>query len=571
MFSSKKEICQLMYLMNEYRITTVVTCPGSRNSPIVQSFYDNKFNCYNLTDERSAGFFAIGMALRLKEPIVVCCTSGSALLNLYPAVAEAYYQQIPLIIVSADRPAAWIGQMDGQTCPQPGVFGNFVRCSVSLPPFHTAEDEWHSNRLINEALIEACYRMKGPVHINIPIEEPFFEDYVTDIFYKKMNLFKASTVKDFCEGLKNKYARIMIICGQQEWMEDELICPLEEVNDHETLFVEENIANRYAERWDKKCEALHCVDKVLAVVENGYLEEFIPDVIIYLGGHIISNRLKKFFRKHPPKEQYRVSGDGKITDLFGKLDGVVEMNDDDFIKDYLSIPFANRNEAADYSTLWTNVEEDIPATDFAYSEMSAIGKLIAKLPQDSMLHLANSSAVRYAQLYNLPASVNVFSNRGINGIEGSLSTAMGMAGVKIDPLHSIYKENRLHFIVIGDLSFFYDMNALWNNYCRSTVRILLINNGGGEIFYTLNGVNKFEHNIKAIAGEHNTSAEDWGKSRGFDYLKVTNDEELQRKMNIFTALQHTCPQLMEVFTDKNNDVKLLKAFYNQLKKYKLCK
>ena len=118
------------------------------------------FTCYSVTDERSAGFFAIGLSLQGGGPAAVCCTSGSALLNLHPAVAEAFYQQVPLIVISADRPAAWIGQMDGQTLPQPGVFGPLVKMSVNLPEVQTDEDEWFCNRLINEAILETTHHVK---------------------------------------------------------------------------------------------------------------------------------------------------------------------------------------------------------------------------------------------------------------------------------------------------------------------------------------------------------------------------------------------------------------------------
>ena len=176
MYSDKKNILQLVALLIEHGVSNIVLCPGSRNSPIVHTLANHSFfNCHSVTDERSAGFFAVGLALHGGKPAAVCCTSGTALLNIHPAVAEAFYQKVPLVVISADRPAAWIGQMDGQTLPQPGVFGSLVKKSVQLPEIHTDQDEWYCNRLINEALLELNHHGKGPVHINVPISEPLFQ------------------------------------------------------------------------------------------------------------------------------------------------------------------------------------------------------------------------------------------------------------------------------------------------------------------------------------------------------------------------------------------------------------
>ena len=176
MYTDKKNILQLVALLEAHGITKVVLCPGSRNTPIVHTLSNHpNFTCYAVTDERSAGYFAIGLALNGGKPAAVCCTSGTALLNLHPAVAEAFYQNVPLVVISADRPAAWIGQMDGQTVPQPGVFQTLVKKSVNLPEIHTEEDEWYCNRLVNEALLETNHHGKGPVHINVPISEPLFQ------------------------------------------------------------------------------------------------------------------------------------------------------------------------------------------------------------------------------------------------------------------------------------------------------------------------------------------------------------------------------------------------------------
>ena len=220
MYSDKKNILQLVALLRAHGVTKVVLCPGSRNAPIVHTLAGHPdFTCYSVTDERSAGFFAIGLALQGGTPAAVCCTSGTALLNLHPAIAEAYYQKVSLVVISADRPAAWINQMDGQTLPQPGVFRSLVKKSVDLPEIHTDEDEWYCNRLLNEALLELNHHGKGPVHINVPVSEPLFQFTAESLpevrvitRYQGLNVYD----RDY-DGLidrLNKYNRRMMIVGQ---------------------------------------------------------------------------------------------------------------------------------------------------------------------------------------------------------------------------------------------------------------------------------------------------------------------------------------------------------------------
>ena len=220
MYTDKKNILQLVALLQAHGITKIVLCPGSRNIPIVHTLSNHPdFTCYAVTDERSAGYFAIGLTLNGGKPAAICCTSGTALLNLHPAVAEAFYQNVPLVVISADRPAAWIGQMDGQTLPQPGVFQSLVKKSVNLPEIHTDEDEWYCNRLINEALLEMNHHGKGPVHINVPISEPLFQ-FTTDTLpevrvitrYQGLNVYDRD-YNDLIDRM-NKYQKRMIIVGQ---------------------------------------------------------------------------------------------------------------------------------------------------------------------------------------------------------------------------------------------------------------------------------------------------------------------------------------------------------------------
>lgn len=554
MYTDKKNILQLVALLKAHRIQKIVLCPGSRNIPIVQTLVNiPEFTCYPVTDERSAGFFALGLALNGGSPAAICCTSGTALLNIHPAVAEAFYQQVPLVVISADRPAAWIGQMDGQTLPQPGVFGSLVKKSVNLPEVQSEEDEWFCNRLINEALMELNHHGKGPVHINVPVSEPFFKLPVTELpearvitRYQGLNVYE----KDYQPLIErlNRYQRRMVVVGQMN-----LIYLFEKkytkmLYKHFAWFTE-NISNQTIPGLP-----IRNIEPLLCSMDFEAQQKMRPELLITYGGHIISKRLKKFLRRHPPVEHWHVAADGQVADLFGSLTTVIEMDPFEFLE---KIAPMMDNRTPEYPRTWENLSKNIPQAVFPYSEMSAIGKIIHHLPSSCSLHLANSSTVRYAQLFPLPKDVEVLSNRGTNGIEGSLSTALGYATAS----------DKLNFIFIGDLSFFYDMNALWNANYGSNVRILLLNNAGGEIFHALPGLEMQDNSRRFITAIHRTSARAWAEDRGFRYLSAHNEDELNQADEIFTQPSITPqPLLLEVFTEKDQDIEHLKTYYHNLKK-----
>ena len=553
MYTDKKNILQLAALLEAYGITKVVSCPGSRNVPIAHTLSNHPaFTCYAMTDERSAGYFALGLALNSGKPVAVCCTSGTALLNLHPAVAEAFYQKVPLIVISADRPAAWIGQMDGQTLPQPDVFRTLVKKSVNLPEIHTDEDEWFCNRLINEALLETNHHGKGPVHINVPVSEPLF-GFTTAALpgvrvitrYQGLNIYDRD-YNDLIDRM-NKYRKRMIVVGQMN------LIYLFEKRYTKLLYkhfawLTEHIGNQTVPGIPVKN-----FDTALYAMPEEQMNRMAPDLLITYGGHIVSKRLKKFLRQHPPKEHWHVSPDGEVTDLYCSLTTVIEMDPFEFLE---KIAGLLENHTPEYPRIWEDYCKAVSEPEFAYSEMAAVGALIKSLPEKSVLHLANSSVVRYAQLYAISPTIEVCCNRGTSGIEGSLSTAVGYAATS----------DKLNFAAIGDLSFFYDMNALWNVNVGSNLRILLLNNGGGEIFHTLPGLEMSEASHKFITAVHKTSAKGWAEERGFLYLRAENDGQLAETMQTFTCPETVeRPILLEVFTDKDEDIRMLKNYYHQLK------
>lgn len=553
MYSDKKNILQLVALLVEHGVSQVVVCPGSRNAPLVHTLASHSFfTCHSVTDERSAGFYALGLALNGGKPAAVCCTSGTALLNLHPAVAEAFYQQVPLVVISADRPAAWIGQMDGQTLPQPGVFGSLVKKSVTLPEMHTDEEAWFCNRLVNEALLELNHHGKGPVHINVPIAEPLFRFTAETLpevrvitRYQGLNVYDKAY--DELIARLNSYSRRMMVVGQMNliYLFERKICKL--LYKH-FAWLTEHTGNRTVPG-----VAVKNFDAILYALKEAEQQKLAPELVITYGGHIVSKRLKQFLRQHPPREHWHVSPDGEVADLFGSLTTVIEMDPFEFLE---KIAYLLENKPVEYPKAWEFQSKKLAAPAFGYSEMAAVGRLIGSLPEEAALHLGNSSTVRYAQLFTVPETVEVCCNRGTSGIEGSLSTALGYASAS----------EKLNFIVLGDLSFFYDMNALWMGEIRPNVRILLLNNGGGEIFEALPGLKMKPRTHRFVTASHTVSAEGWAVERGFAYRAVHNGAELEEAMAAFTAPEATeKPLFVEVFTDKADDVRLLKAYYHGLK------
>ena len=534
MFSVKRNIQQLISLMVQHGIRNVVISPGSRNMPLAQSFANSRdFSCHPVTDERSAGFFAIGLSVSLNEPVAVCVTSGSALLNLTSAVSEAYYQQVPLLILSADRPEMWIGQLDGQTLPQMGVFQNLVKKEVNLPEPTNADEEWHCNRLINEAILALSHHRNAPVHINIPITEPFFDCSATFIPTERCIRRNAPFLNEWRES-----QRSLIIIGQLSIQQARLIS--NEVGRLNCPVLCENLSNIQSDK------TIFNFDLILKE-ENDCLN---PDLVVYIGGHIISKRVKKWLRKVRPNHCFRISPEGECSDTFQCLSNILEMGASQFLE---TLP---AKEDSSFLQKWQEaqslVNRMLAEKNWAYSSVSVVKTLIEHLPCNSALALGNSSAVRFAQLFPLPPHTHVICNRGVNGIDGSLSSAVGFA---------IGNPNQLTVLLIGDLSFFYDMNALCHTHLPHNLRVLLLNNGGGEIFRLLPGLEMNHGTEKFVLAKHQTTAEGWVKSLQAEYLAAHNMEEARNCMGQFFNPNGKFT-LCEIFTQQESD----KTIYEEIQK-----
>lgn len=553
MFSVKKNVLQTVALLKEYGVRHIVVSPGSRNAPLMQTFsQDAFFECHVVVDERNASFYALGIIQCVRKPVAICCTSGTALLNYAPAVAEAYYQQLPLIVVSADRSAEWIGQMDGQTLPQNGIFGTMVKKSVSLPEVDNDNDTWFCNRLTNEALIACTADAPGPVHINVPISEPLFdysEQKLPDVRrISSTQIQKSVDITSFADRW-NSLPKRMIVIGQLP-KSQKLVKILEQlVQKGDCIVLTEHLSNCVSPLFVNNFDAL------LYVITEEEKAHYIPDLVITLGGHIVSKRLKQFLRVNKPKSLWHLSQSGEVVDLFQSLTDLVEADNEKFLKDLSDATFSDQMKP--YFELWKATSDKIkaPAEGIPFSDILAIGDFLKLLPPNTKLHLANSSTVRNAQLYALDKSVEVYCNRGTNGIESSLPSAVGFA--------SVYKG--VTYLIIGDLSFFYGLNSLWNIEHIKNLRILLINNGGGGIFHLLPGLNKAPSLTKYVAATHHSNAKGWAQAAGFHYLSSTNKKELDESLKFFVDETISDSIILEVITDMEVSKEVFREYYHNIK------
>lgn len=563
MFSVKPNIQQLTALMLKAHITQAVVCPGSRNAAIVHNLQAAGIECYEVTDERSAGFFAIGLIeANGGMPVAVCITSGSAVLNLSPAVSEAYYRMFPLLIITADRPPQWIGQMDGQTLPQSNAYGQMVAKSVSLPEPANAEERWYCNRLINEAFI-ALQQIHRPVQINVPITEPMF-DFTAEslpnerlIEWTKSHASQDILTEAMREAWQNSN-RILIVIGQMLPDEMEKIgLLLADLGRKGCIVLAENLSNVQI---SDEMENLYIgnFDEML------YAQHFeTPDLVITIGGHIVSKRLKQHLRKNPPQWHWHISPNGEVADLFVCCTHLIEATPQNLLSVLCKEDTANlqlrqayQNRMIRYADKIASIDRKIPA----FCDLKVLHDILPKIGNEWHLHVANSSMVRNVQLF-FKGKNSIHCNRGVNGIEGSVSAAVGYWASSRKPT----------MLLTGDLSFFYDQNALWNKYIKSPatpLRILVLNNRCGQIFHHLPGLAS-PYLSNSITAHHETTAEGIAKECGATYMAVSCKESdaeaaLQQTLQVFLQTDKSV-KILEVFTDSSVNEQAYKEYYHQLK------
>lgn len=560
MYSNKENVNILTSLLLEYGVSDAVVCPGSRNAPIVHNLsVCEAIRCRPVTDERSAAFYALGLAIATRRPTVVCVTSGSALLNVMPAVAEAAYQHVPLVVISADRPQQWIDQLDGQTIPQSDALGRFVRKAVQLPEPHNDEERWLCRRLVNEAMHLATCRQGAPVHINVPISEPLFEFDTEQLpQLSRFNNIKRAAIKDASMDMPDafhKAKRPMIVIGQlaHGTVSHETIRSLSE----KYVVMSEPLSN-------PSYMTIHFDEAIRYIVsDNSSINDdeddktaYYPDYVIYVGDTLVSKPARRFLRNAKAPSCLITPDAADIHDPLMTLTDIVECDTDSINALLASLcEAADTDERCRFHDRWQSFLDAYAAHADAYapeySQMATVKyfeEQLADLDIDICVHYANSSAVRLACIY---AQHYVWCNRGVNGIEGSLSTAAGFSLATHD----------MTVCVIGDLSFFYDQNALWNSNLRGNLRIILLNNRGGGIFRQLPGLSDSPAADDLVMASHENTAQGICTQNDIGYMSAKNMDEMQIGIVTLLTRESERPMLLEVFTDSNDDVKALEKYF----------
>ena len=556
-------IAHLAEICAKRGIKHVVLSPGSRNAPLIIAFDEHpEIKTYLIHDERCAAFFAIGLSETLHEPVAITCTSGSAPLNYAPGIAEAYYRNIPILVLTADRPIALIDQGDGQTIRQKNVFHNYIKSEFELPDFSLMNDLNNSDEIVNNAINSLLLNPQAPVHINIPLSEPLYgiSDAVVSPKISELNSVKkilSEKEKLEIETVWKSSQKKLILIGQLQFDLNLAEILQGAINDPSVAILVENTSN--IQNFQK---IIHCIDRTLAVIGEDEIENFKPDLLVTLGGAIVSKKIKAFFRTNKPKINWRVGEYLFEEDTYQSLTRSFNFSANHFFEFINTI---NYLPESNFGNKWK--QKDFKAqelhqkylTSIPFSDFKTFDWIFETLPDNVNLHMANSSVVRYCQLVNPISGIQYFSNRGVSGIDGSTSTAAGF---------SVAKKDKLNVLISGDISFFYDSNALWNSYLSQNFRIIVINNGGGGIFQILDGSNSVKQ-APIFFSPYQANIESICKAFSINYFVAENEMDLDSNVESFYGEQNNNrPALLEIKTFSCSNAKILKDYFDFLRKNK---
>ena len=549
----KKELAQIVIsACAQFHIETVVISPGSRNAPLTIGFSNHKkIETLSVVDERCAAFFALGIAQQTQKPVAILCTSGSALLNYYPAVAEAFYSNIPLVVISADRPKHLIDIGDGQTIRQENVFENHILFSANL--IENEKYKTRNSQLIGEAL-QIAVSQRGPIHINVPFDEPLYEtvEELTTFNFPHISLSSLDNSNINYKKLANIWnvaAKKMILVGVN-YPDAELHQLMDlYAEDDSVLIFTETTSNLHHKK------AIDSIDQLIFSLTDMEFEALKPDILITFGGMIVSKRIKRFLREYQPKHHWNIDA-RKATNTFFCLSEFIQTKPVDF--------FSHFNQfitplQSDYQPKWLAFRDERRAHHTAYfkkikySDFSVFEQALESIPDNCQLQISNSSIIRYAQLFSIKDAVTIFCNRGTSGIDGSTSTAIGAA----------FANKKQTIFITGDLSFFYDSNGLWNTNIPASFRIIIVNNSGGGIFKIIPGpgtTNAAEY----FTTPHCLTAEHLCKMHQFEYQKAYSKETVAKELNGFFETSAK-PKILEIFTPSAENDLILKTYFKHIR------
>ena len=553
--STKSNARYLRALLKQHRCLDIVIAPGSRNAPLVNEFGgDQDYNCISAPDERSAAFIAMGLCIGKKRPAAVLCSSGSATVNFYPAVVEAFYQNLPLVVISADRPEQWVDQGVGQTIRQENIFQSHIVKAINLNK--EPEDSLTRNynqRLINEALIASS---AGPAHINVAFDEPLYDSIeVLDEKVRFIEKLKVTSEIDHSSIQKisekwNIAKKVMVLAGQMDKQND-LSKVLDDLNEMSPFLVLSETVSNLNSRFN-----IRSIDRLINTISNQEKENLVPDLLITIGRDVVSKMVKKLLN-HSSVELWHVSSSGEVKDTFLNLTTTIPLNPIDFFSKIK--PFVKAKDAS-FRDLWMEKDREKSKLhhqfwiESSFSDFKVLGRIYEQLPTDGILHSANSSSIRYAQLFDHPESVEHFSNRGTSGIDGCTSTAIGHA----------LSTSKMVTLVSGDMAFLYDSNGFWCNPLPKNLRVIVINNEGGNIFRIIKGPRHDSTFETYQETTHTLKAKGVASTFNIPYISAANFEELNEALpNFFKESEG--PKILEVFTPRMESPEILKEYFQYLK------
>lgn len=546
-------------------VRDAVISPGSRNAPLIVSFNRHpKIETYVVSDERSAAFIALGMAQKSKQPVVIISTSGSASYNYAPAVAEAYFQNIPLIVITADRPPEWIDQRDGQTIHQQNIYGSHVKKSIQCPvDIDNSDAAWHLERSISEVVNLAMDGASGPVHINIPFREPFYPEENSKHNYTNVkSIHQSFTTKQLSSAdwanlvdEWNHFDKRLIVAGQNE-LSTELLMVLSEIKAKKHIPVVGDILSNIHPIPD----VIKSHDVFIDAIDEKTAVELQPDLLITFGKTVLSKGLKKFLRSYKPKAHWHIQQDGQVADTFQSLTRTIPVTPTTFFNSIKDIAAKSHHE---YSQQWLQFQKQSAAflTDFhaneKFNEFSTVKTILSNLPMSCDIHLANSMVVRYASIIGLSHThrqIETYCNRGTSGIDGCTSTAVGSA----------LKSKKTTLLITGDMAFFYDRNAFWHDHIPENLRIIVLNNHGGGIFDLIDGPGKLPEKEKYFITNQQLKAKSLAEEFGLKYYHCASIGGLSKGLNKFWV-QDGHAKILEIESSIDTNTEVFKKYKQQAK------
>ena len=546
MYSTVKNVQILISLLKQHGIKYFVNSPGSRNTPLVHSIEnDSDFKCYSIVDERSAAFFALGLSEALDEPVCVTCTAATATCNYAPAIKEAYERNIQLIALTADRERYDLYQMKEQLIDQVNMYNDFVKYAIDVPEVNNLNDEVYANRIINEALLELNHNGKGPIQINYSVIN--WGDFSAKSIPKQriINRIDEKNIdyKDIKKELENK-KRIIFYIGMDISENNQLSSLVNEIEkEYNCVVLCDNYSNIDGEKFINASVLGECITKA-------EIEKMLPDLIITIGT-VFYSPIRSFLNKKKNNfENWQIAPDGKINDGFKRLTRVFECSPLTFLDNIKNKSIANSNE---YYDIWKIRMKKLKYDELGFTNFSVIRDFCKSVPENSIVHASVLNAIRISNYFGFKNNVKCFANVGADGIDGALSTYIGEAN----------STDKLSFLLVGDLSFLYDLNSI-KYIDKNNMRILVINNYAGAEFYKNFGLKMIPTLDKHVAARHHTKIKDTIISENIRYIKAENQEELDKGLKAF-AKKSDKPIIFEVFTNADKDATTLKSFWNENK------